>query len=48
VASSIAHFKIGKHEEDYEIYDLMINLKEDKSIEKLMHEIKHYINLINT
>ena len=48
VASSIAHFKIGQHEEGYEIYDLMIALKEDKSIEKLMHEIKHYINLINT
>ena len=48
VASSIAHFKIGKYEEGYEIYDLMIKLKEDNSIEKLMHEIKHYINLINT
>jgi len=47
VASSIAHFKIGQHEEGYEIYDLMIALKEDKSMEKLMHEIKHYINLIN-
>jgi hypothetical protein len=47
VASSIAHFKIGQHEEGYEIYDLMIALKEDKSMEKLMQEIKHYINLIN-
>ena len=47
VASSIAHFKIGIHEEGYEIYDLMISLKEDKSIEKLMNEIKYYINLIN-
>ena len=47
VASSIAHFKIGVHEENYEIYDLMISLKDDKSMEKLMHEIKHYINLIN-
>ena len=47
VASSIAHFKIGIHEENYEIYDLMISLKDDKSIEKLMHEINHYINLIN-
>jgi hypothetical protein len=26
---------------------LMIALKEDKSMDKLMHEIKHYINLIN-
>lgn len=47
VASSKAHFKIGIHEDNYEIYDLMISLKEDKSIDKLMHEIKHYINLIN-
>tara|TARA_B100001094_G_C18142391_1_gene778646 strand:+ start:1028 stop:1579 length:552 start_codon:yes stop_codon:yes gene_type:complete len=47
VASSIAHFKIGIYQENYEIYDLMISLKNDKSIEKLMDEIKHYINLIN-
>ena len=47
VASSIAHFKIGVYEENYEIYDLMISLKDDKSIQKLIHEIKHYINLIN-
>jgi hypothetical protein len=47
VASSIAHFKIGVYEENYEIYDFMISLKEDKSMHKLMHEIIHYINLIN-
>ena len=47
VASSVAHFKIGQHEECNEIYDLMIILKEDRSMEKLMNEIKHYINLIN-
>ena len=47
VASSVAHFKIGQHEDGYEIYDLMIALKEDRSMDKLMHEIKHYINLIN-
>ena len=47
VASSVAHFKIGIYEENYEIYDLMISLKKDKSMEKLMYEIKHYINLIN-
>ena len=33
--------------EGYEIYDLMIALKEDKSMEELMREIKNYINLIN-
>ena len=47
VASSIARFKIGIYEENYEIYDLMISLKEDSSTQRLMHEIKHYINLIN-
>ena len=47
VASSLAHFKIGIYEKDYEIYDLMISLKDDKSMERLMYEIKHYINLIN-
>ena len=47
VASSLAHFKIGEQEKGYEIYDLMISLKEDKSMDKLMHEIKHCINLIN-
>ena len=47
VASSIARFKIGIYEEDYEIYDLMISLKDDRSIQRLMTEIKHYINLIN-
>ncbi len=47
IASSIAHFKIGVYEENYEIYDLMISLEKDKSIQKLMYEIKHYINLIN-
>ena len=40
VASSLAHFKI-------EIYDLMISLTDDRSQQKLMNEIKHYINLIN-
>lgn len=47
VASSIARFKIGRFEEGYDIYDLMIELNDDKSLEKLMIEIKHYINLIN-
>ena len=43
----MAHFKIGIYEEEYEIYDLMISLKEDKSIDKLMIEIKRYLKLIN-
>jgi len=36
-----------QHEDGYEIYDLMISLKEDKSLEKLMSEIQHYLQLIN-
>ena len=47
VAKSIARFKIGMYEENFDIYDLMIELKKEKSILKLMDEIKHYINLIN-
>ena len=47
VASSIAHFKIGQYEDGYEIYDLMISLKKDKSLIKLMSEIKHYLQIIN-
>ena len=48
VASSIAHFKIGRYEDNYTIYDLMIELNKDKSIDKLMQEIKHYLTLINS
>ena len=47
VASSLAHFKIGQFEEGFEIYDLMIKLDKDKGKERLMEEIKHYLNLIN-
>ena len=47
VAKSIASFKIGMYVENFDIYDLMIELKKEKSILKLMDEIKHYINLIN-
>ena len=47
VAKSIARFKIGIHEENFEIYDLMISLNKNATIHKLMKEIKHYINLIN-
>tara|TARA_B110000238_G_C16139377_1_gene445423 strand:+ start:1993 stop:2535 length:543 start_codon:yes stop_codon:yes gene_type:complete len=47
VASSIAKFKIGQHEKDYEIYDLMISLNEYDTIDKLMTEIKHYLHIIN-
>ena len=47
VASSLAHFKIGQHEEGYEIYDFMLSMREEQGIEDFMIQIKHYINLIN-
>ena len=48
VASSIANFKVGKHEEGYDIYDLMIKLdKKEDSMRKLMSEIARYLNIIN-
>ena len=47
VANSLAHFKIGQFEEGYEIYDLMIKLDKERGTERLMEEIKHYLNLIN-
>ena len=47
VANSLAHFKIGQYEEGYEIYDLMIKLDKKYGKERLMEEIKHYLNLIN-
>ena len=48
VASSIARFKVGKFEKDYDIYDLMIKLdKKEDTIEKLISEIAKYLNIIN-
>jgi len=48
VASSIANFKVGKHEEGYDIYDLMIKLdKKEDTMQKLMSEIARYLNIIN-
>ena len=47
VASSIARFKIGRYEEDFQIYDLMISLKNSSDNKELMNQIKHYIKLIN-
>lgn len=48
VASSVARFKVGKHEDGYEIYDLMIKLGEkEDTMEKLISEIAKYLNIIN-
>ena len=48
VASSPVRFKVGKHEEGYEIYDLMIKLdKKDDNMKKLISEIAKYLKVIN-
>jgi len=48
IASSVARFKVGKLEEGFEIYDLMIELKkEDDNMEKLISEIAKYLKIIN-
>ena len=48
VASSVARFKIGQHEEGYEIYDLMISLtKKEDNMKKLISEIAKYLKVIN-
>tara|TARA_B100000683_G_scaffold203690_1_gene197134 strand:+ start:177 stop:728 length:552 start_codon:yes stop_codon:yes gene_type:complete len=48
VASSVARFKVGKHEDGYEIYDLMINLnKKEENMKKLISEITKYLKVIN-
>ena len=48
VASSLARFKVGQHEDGYEIYDLMIKLdKKEESVKKLILEISKYLKVIN-
>ena len=48
VASSVARFKVGRFEEGYEIYDLMIKLaKKEDNMRKLISEIAKYLNVIN-
>ena len=48
VASSLARFKVGKYEEGFDIYDLMIKLdKKSDTTEKLILEVIKYLNVIN-
>lgn len=48
VASSVARFKVGKFEEGYDIYDLMIKLdKKEDSMARLISEIAKYLKIIN-
>jgi hypothetical protein len=44
--SSLAKFKVGKYEEEVDLYDMMIDVK-DNSLEGLIKEIHHYLNIIN-
>jgi hypothetical protein len=44
--SSKAKFKVGKFEHNLSDYDMMIDVKKD-SLETLIKEVKHYLNLIN-
>ncbi|MGC6428861.1 MAG: DUF6913 domain-containing protein [Flavobacteriales bacterium] len=44
--SSKAKFKVGKFEKNMSVYDMMIDVKQD-SLEVLIKEVKHYLNLIN-
>ncbi|MEJ6734880.1 MAG: hypothetical protein QNK67_04530 [Flavobacteriales bacterium] len=45
--SSRAKFKVGKLEDNTSVYDMMIDVKQN-SLETLIKEVKHYLNLINT
>ena len=48
VASSVARFKVGKFEEGYDIYDLMIKLdKKEDNMTRLISEIAKYLKIIN-
>ena len=48
VASSVARYKVGKFEDGYEIYDLMIKLDDkENSMQKLISEIEKYLKIIN-
>ena len=44
--SSQAKFKVGKYEEDIDLYDMMIDVKEN-TISALIKEIHHYLTVIN-
>lgn len=44
--SSKAKFKVGRYEEDLDIYDMMIDVK-DPSLAGFIKEVKHYLSVIN-
>ena len=44
--SSQAKFKVGKYEENIDLYDMMIDVKEN-TLSALIKEIHHYLTIIN-
>ncbi len=44
--SSQAKFKVGKYEEEIDLYDMMIDVKEN-TLSALIMEIHHYLTVIN-
>ena len=44
--SSQAKFKVGKYEEDIDLYDMMIDIKEN-TLSALIKEVHHYLTVIN-
>ena len=44
--SSQAKFKVGKYDEDVDLYDMMIDVKEN-TLSALIKEVNHYLTVIN-
>jgi hypothetical protein len=47
VANNPSRFKVGRNGDDNKLYDLMINLKDNDSIDYFIEQIYHYLNIIN-
>jgi len=44
--ASPAKFKVGRHREDLNVFDLTIDDKRESNLENLINEVHHYLNLI--
>jgi len=47
VALSLARFKVGRFRSDKNYYDLMINTKNEPTLEYFIQQITHYLEMIN-
>lgn len=47
VASSPAQFKVGRYDDQNELYDLMIDLKNEDTLDYFIEQVYHYLNIIN-